>query len=147
MDRKAQGAVEFTLIIAFVIFIFILIFGILAEELQFNQKQVGDSIAESVLDLMHDEIIFAKSKEAGFSRYFKLPAIVNGENYTLQMVESQLILNVHNKEYVKFIDTDVNGSINIQDSLNENMTGIRITKLTGEMIVEHCANCGYSYFL
>lgn len=119
-----------------------MIFGFFADELQRSQKQVRESRAESVLNLVDQEIKFAKGKETGFSRFFLLPALVNDYNYTLIMEDHSLVINTSGGEYVKLLGADVNGSINIWDSLNASMRELRVTKLASEVIVEHCANCG-----
>ena len=73
-----------------------------------------------------------------------MPALVNGQVYTLQLINFEMVLNASNKEFVKLLD-DINGTINITDSLNASMREIRVTKIPGEVIIEHCANCGYLF--
>ena len=88
--------------------------------------------------------MFSIGKETGFSRHFLMPALVNGQLYTLQLINYELVLNASDIEFVKLLD-GVNGTINITDSLNASMREIRVTKIPGEVIIEHCANCGYLF--
>jgi len=120
------------------------VFALLANELRANQKETDDSRAENVLDLLEEEILFANVKETGFSRYFLMPALINGQIYTLQSNDYEIVLNISNTEYVRLFD-GINGTINITDSLNASMRELRVTKIPGEVIIEHCANCGYLF--
>ena len=68
-------------------------FGLLGNELGRNQKEVADDRVESLLEILDEEVIFADNKEIGFSRTFKLPALINGLNYSLYLNNSPYIIS------------------------------------------------------
>lgn len=110
---KAQFAIEFIVLIAFMFLIFVGFIAVITSKIIEAKENERQGIAEDIAALARNEIDLAKSVSNGYSRDFKLPAKVEGNIYTIEIIGNrELVVNYIDKEYVSFLPENVEGNIN-----------------------------------
>jgi hypothetical protein len=110
---KAQFAIEFIVLIAFMFLVFVGFIAVITSKIIEAKENERQKIAEDIATLARNEIYLAKSASNGYSRNFKLPAKVEGNSYTIVIIDDrELVVDYIDKEYVSFLPEDVEGSIN-----------------------------------
>ncbi|MEK6896549.1 MAG: hypothetical protein AABX12_03785 [Nanoarchaeota archaeon] len=84
---KGQSALEFMLLVGFVMFMFVALYGVLNMQLSDRAQQ---GIYESLLDrsqVVQEEIALAHASEDGYRRVFTLDVEVYGQPYNMTIVD------------------------------------------------------------
>jgi len=114
---NAQFAIEFIVLIAFMFLVFLVVVSVVTTkilEAKENERQV---IAEDIATLAINEIELARSVSDGYARTFILPNTVNGNTYTIAIIDDrELIVNYIDKEHVSFLQDDVVGNLNVGEN-------------------------------
>src|SRR3989344_6539539 len=121
---KAQFAVEFVILLAFMFFLFLGILAIISAKIFEAKEDEIQLIAENIATLVTSEVDTAKPLSDGYTRTFSIPNKIKGNDYQIGIIDNrELIVNYLDKEYVYFLPEKVEG--NVGRGIN------RIRKLNG----------------
>ncbi|MDP7476439.1 MAG: hypothetical protein QF655_02300 [Candidatus Woesearchaeota archaeon] len=110
---KAQFAIEFIVLIAFMFLIFVGFIAVITSKIIEAKENERQKIAEDIATLARNEINLAKSASNGYSRTFNLPRKIKGIGYDIEIIENrELVVTYIDKEYVSFLPEKVEGNIN-----------------------------------
>lgn len=115
MPRKtnAQFAIEFVVLISFMFLIFLGAITVITSKVLEAKESERQQIAEDIATLAENEIKLAKSATDGYSRIFKLPNKIGGNDYTIEIIANrELVVTYLDKEYVLFLPEKIVGNIN-----------------------------------
>ena len=112
MSKKTQFAIEFTFLMAFMFVIFLSFTGIITAKILDAKENQRQQIAEDVAVFANNEIELAQSVSDGYSRNFTLPSRINGNNYSVIILDNrEIVANYLDKEYVAFMKGNVTGNL------------------------------------
>ena len=110
---KAQFAIEFIVLIAFMFLVFVGFIAVITSTIIEAKENERQKIAEDIATLARNEINLAKSASNGYSRTFNLPRKIKGIGYDIEIIENrELVVTYIDKEYVSFLPEKVEGNIN-----------------------------------
>ena len=117
-SSKAQFAIEFIVLIAFMFIIFLGFMTIITSKILEAKENERQKIAEDIAILARDEIDLARSVSDGYIRTFTLPGKIEGNSYTIAIIDNrELVVNYLDKEHVLFLQDNVVGDLG--NGLNE----------------------------
>ena len=112
-EKNAQFAIEFIVLIAFMFIIFVGFTAISTSRVLEAKENERQQIAQDIAALAKNEIDLAVKVSDGYSRTFKLPVAVDGNTYSIVMIDNrELVVNYLDKVYVVFLQDNVRGNIN-----------------------------------
>ena len=85
MLKKAQTAVEMSIVVTFLFAIFIVFVLVLADHLVEAANNADRQLLEDVTELVEQEVELASVVENGYKREFKLPATLSGIAYNISL--------------------------------------------------------------
>jgi hypothetical protein len=90
MKEKSQTAIEFLIVVGFVLGMFTILFLSIQEsnKSRIIEKNIND--VKQVALIVQEEINFAASSTDGYERTFSLPPKINGMNYDITLVKNGL---------------------------------------------------------
>ena len=110
--KKAQAAIEFAILLGFVLIGVSSLFVLLASTLERYDQNRDEAIIEQIINVVETEIFFARSAEGEFSREFFLPYNLQGISYTITFRDTrELLIRYKGIERVHFFTEDVIGNI------------------------------------
>ena len=110
---NAQFAIEFIILLSFMFLIFLGFTSIITSKILEAKENERQKIAEDIATLAKNEIDLARSVSDGYSRTFKLPKKIEGNSYTIEIIDNrELVVNYIDKEYVLFLQENIIGNIN-----------------------------------
>ncbi|MBI3027378.1 hypothetical protein HYY70_04645 [Candidatus Woesearchaeota archaeon] len=113
MFSKSQISMEFMLIFTLVLFISVAFLKTLHQNLSDLQDK-NDAIAmENLVNEIKNELILALQVHDNYIRRFDIPYKLNGKNYTLNLQEDELIINItegKSKQLRTFLPHEMKGS-------------------------------------
>lgn len=140
-SSRAQAAIEFTILIAFVGFVFVLIFGVFGNIISTQKEDIEQQQLDAFLQYIEDEINLAKGSPTGFSRVFTVPPSVNEKNYTFTFQNDAAAIALDERQSVKLFPAYTNGSFCVKP-INTSLRTITITKRSPtEVFLENCNDC------
>jgi len=117
-STKAQFAIEFIVLIAFMFLIFVGFIAVITTKILEAKDNERQGIVEDIATLVKNEIVLAKSVTDGYSRTFNLPPRIKGNIYSIEIIDNrELVVNYVDKEVVLFLPPNIQGNVNI--GLNE----------------------------
>jgi len=118
LNKKSQFAMEFILLITFMLIVFLGFFAVVSytiTDLEENKKQQA---AENIAALVDNEIKLARSVNDGYEKTFTVPKKIEGNNYTISIIENKELVVIYLEyEYVLFLPENIMG--NVSTGLNE----------------------------
>jgi hypothetical protein len=144
--RSGQTAVEFLVLVAFMLFVFTAFFLVIQERSNSVRQQTYNNALKGVSDLMVQEVTLAQQVRSGYRREFELPKTVNGESYLVSLYNyNEIVIRQDayaDSEYVVFLPAN----ITVQGASSAVITpGVRynITKnvVNGAEMIDMCASC------
>lgn len=142
MQKNAQVAIEFTILIAFIGLIFVVLSAVFMQLLTSSTKDKERERMENLVLYLTDELTLAKDNQVGYSRTFTFPGQVSGKNYTLWYRQDAITLSIDEYEVNKFLPTYVNGSFCIVSSADAAIRSLVVTKQSPtEVFLENCPSC------
>lgn len=87
--KKGQSTIEFTVLVSFMILMFSIFFVLIAQKLVDLRFERNNEIARAVKDVIETEFRLAKIAENGYFRQFKLPPIIEGMDYDINITDSK----------------------------------------------------------
>lgn len=141
--KKAQAAIEFTILIAFIGMVFVVLSAVFVQLLTSSTKDKERERMENLVQYLADELVLAKGNQVGYSRSFTLPGHISGKNYTLWYRQDAVTLDIDEYEVSKLLPTYVNGSFCIVSSAEQAIRSLAVTKRSPtEIFLENCPSCG-----
>ena len=111
---KAQFAIEFIVLIAFMFLIFVGFIAVITTKIIEAKENERQGIVEDIATLVKNEIDLAKSVTDGYLRTFNLPSRIEGNTYSVEMLDNrELVVNYIDKEYVLFLQGNIQGNVNL----------------------------------
>ena len=96
---KAQSAIEFIILIAFMFFFFILLFSIIYENTSEKNKDRKNLLVKEIALGVQDEINLALGSSEGYSRNFAVPEKVDNQEYTINITEGLVYVKTDDGKY------------------------------------------------
>ena len=113
MSSKSQFSIEFAVLTAFMFLVFVAFIAVITSKVAESKENERLKIAEDIATLARNEIELAKSASNGYSRNFELPSKIRGSSYTIKIIDNrEIVVNYIDKEYVLFLQENVQGSLN-----------------------------------
>jgi hypothetical protein len=113
MPKKSQFSIEFAVLIAFMFLVFVAFIGVITSKVVESKENVRLKIAEDIATLARNEIELARSASDGYTRNFQLPVKISGNSYTIRIIDNrELVVNYIDKEYVLFLQENIQGNLN-----------------------------------
>lgn len=128
MNKKLQSAIEFMIMIGFVLFFFFTFFFIINANLAEEFKERNNKEVKNIALTAQDEISLAVEASDGYSRQFELPEKVANRDYDINIIESLIYLNTTDGEYALALPT-----VNVSGNLKTGSNTIR--KQNGEVLL------------
>jgi hypothetical protein len=88
MKEKSQTAIEFLIIVGFVLGLFTILFLSIEESNKSKIIEQNTIAVQEVAYTIQDEIDLASSSTDGYKRTFNLPTRINGMNYDITLVNT-----------------------------------------------------------
>src|SRR3989344_7331454 len=112
--NKSQFALEFIVLIAFMFLIFVGFFAVVSARILEAKEGENKQIAQSLANLVFDEIKLANSAANGYSRTFNVPSKIKGNTYAISIASNrELTVNYLGNEHVIFLPGNVQGNVNL----------------------------------
>ena len=122
--KKSQTAIEFVLLIGFVLFAFTIFFVIINYNTEDKQNQKRQVAIESVAETVKDEIDLAYNSEDGYIREFNLPETLNGLEYDLNISEDIVdVYTINSNNRVSVVIKEISGDIIKGDNIIRKING------------------------
>lgn len=116
--KKAQFAMEFILLIGFMLMISVGFFAIVNYKMVEEEEKGKQQAVENIASLIDNEVKLAKSVNDGYKKTFNLPKKIDGNDYGVRIIGNrELIVNTSVYEYILFLPENVIG--NVSTGLNE----------------------------
>src|SRR3989338_2382770 len=125
MPKKSQFSIEFAVLTAFMFLIFVAFIAVITSKVAELKENERLKIAEDIATLARNEIELAKSASNGYARNFELPVKVDGNSYSIQIIDNrEIVVDYIDKEYVIFLQENVRGNLNPGANTIRKETGI-----------------------
>lgn len=94
---------EFMLLAAFLLFMFIVVLGVVSTETAYINKKREIIIAEDIVTKVQKEINLAARVLDGYSREFTLPQKLGRKDYNISIVGNEVILKTEKQDFWRVI--------------------------------------------
>ncbi|MDP3764893.1 MAG: hypothetical protein Q8R04_00115 [Nanoarchaeota archaeon] len=103
---------EFIVLASFMLLVILGFFAVTSSKMLESREEGYKKTAEDIANFAYREIEIAKSVNDGYTRILEMPQAVNGINYSISVIDNrELIVNYLGYEYIKFLPSNVTGSI------------------------------------
>lgn len=143
--KKSQVSFEFTLSIVIGMVVVLALAGIFANKLHDVMQDSKDQQVTALLDILDDEVTFAKGAQLGYARTFGLPITVEGENYSLNLTEGTIAISYLGKEYTRGFSFFLNGSLCL-NALNESTGEFEVRRSATGVTLSSCPACVPNFY-
>jgi len=110
--KKAQGSVEFIILIGFILFFFIAFLVIIQENIGDKTKERQNVLLGEVVKIVQDEINLAYESSEGYSRDFEIPDKINNQDYEINITAGDVYAVISGgKNAIALPVAEVNGEI------------------------------------
>jgi len=140
MNQKAQISFEFTMSFVIGLLVVLALIAMFANKLNEVVNDARDEQVTALLDILDDEITFAKGTQAGYKRVFELPVAVEGENYSINLTEGTIAISYLSKDFTRGFNFQVNGSLCLTD-LNESTRVFVVERGSASVTMHACPDC------
>lgn len=125
---KSQTAIEFVILIAFVLFFFVTFSLVIQGNMSDKLREKKNLAIKEIALTVQDEINLASSSSDGYFRTFKLPKDLNGQAYNIELNEGMVYIYTFDNKYAMALPIANVTVVNlIQKGVNN------ITKENGEV--------------
>lgn len=145
MSTKAQVSFEFMVSIAIGMLVVLGLIVLFANKMNDVIQDSRDQQITAILDIVEEEVIFAKGALTGYSRQFTLPISVDGENYSLNLTDGTIAISYRGKDYTRGFSHRINGSICLV-ALNETTRTFDVRKGANTVTMSSCVGCVPNFY-
>jgi len=111
-QKNAQSAIEFVVLVGFVLFFFFITYSIVQENTADKQKERQSLIVKDAALAVQDEINLALQSSEGYYRSFKIPENVGNQEYNITIVEEMVYIRTQDgKNAMAFPVQNVTGQL------------------------------------
>lgn len=96
---KSQTAIEFVILIAFVLFFFVTFSLVIQGNMSDKLREKKNLAIKEIALTVQDEINLALESTDGYSRQFKIPENLNGQEYEISINEGMVYIITVDKKY------------------------------------------------
>jgi len=122
---KAQFAIEFATLMAFMFFVFVGFVALSATKVLESREDERQRIAQDIAELAKSEIDLGLAVADGYKREFELPVRVKGSSYGIEIIDDrELVVTYLDKEHVIFLPDNVRGNLTCGTNTIERIEGI-----------------------
>ena len=139
-NTKAQVSFELMVSIAIGMLVVLGLIVLFANKMNDVIQDSRDQKITAILDIVEEEVTFAKGALTGYSRHFTLPITVDGENYSLNLTDGTIAISYQGKDYVRGFSHRINGSLCLT-SLNDTTRTFDVRKGTNTVTMSSCPDC------
>jgi hypothetical protein len=105
---RGQTALEFMVLLGFMLIIFTTFFYVLKERSSISTQQNRYSELATVSDIVREEVTTANQVKDGYRRVFELPRTVSGSSYRIALdSQNEITITTTDEEYFIFLPTNV----------------------------------------
>jgi uncharacterized protein (UPF0333 family) len=122
-NLKAQGSMEFLVAISLIILFFILFIYVIGENTFSINKQKREIIMSDILNKAKEELVLAQQMHDGYLRKFIIPEKISNNEYTINIISNQLIINTSSGDYWVTIP-ETQGDIHLGENLIRKEKGV-----------------------
>ena len=139
-NTKAQVSFEFMVSIAIGMLVVLGLIVLFANKMNDVIQDSRDQQITAILDIVEEEVTFAKGALTGYSRHFTLPITVDGENYSLNLTDGTIAISYQGRDYTRGFSHRINGSLCLA-SLNDTTRTFDVRKGTNTVTMSSCPDC------
>ena len=99
VKKKGQSAIEFVILIGFVLLFFSIFFLATQENMSDKIREKQNIAIKEVALTVQDEINLAFKSSDGYSRKFKLPEKIGNQDYDINIIEDMVYIKTENNKY------------------------------------------------
>lgn len=111
MNRKAQSATEFVLLLSFMLLVFFVFFGILQQRISDITAKQDILYLQEANNVVLSELQLAEQVHADYTRTFSLDSL-GDKSYSISFTDPyELTARFDDKSYVNFLSTPVGGEL------------------------------------
>lgn len=114
--------------------------AIFANKLHDVMQESKDQQVTALLDILDDEVTFAKGAQPGYARTFDLPITVDGENYSLNLTKGTIAISYLGKDFTRGFFFPLNGSLCL-DTVNDSTKVFEVRRSASEVTLSSCPEC------
>ncbi len=110
--KKAQSALEFLIIIAFMMLVFVSFFSVASSQFSNVREQKRMGTAEEISRLVVNQVDLAAGLSDGYASTFVIPETVEGNAYSLQVIDGrEVVVIFQDYEHVAFLSQNITGNV------------------------------------
>ncbi len=111
-SKRSQSAIEFVILVGFVLFFFVTFILVVQGNISDKMREKKNFAIKEIAMTVQDEINLASESTDGYSRVFKIPENLNGQDYDIIINEGMVYVHtLDNKYTTTFPVADVTGII------------------------------------
>ena len=99
MNEKAQTAIEFAILVGFILFFFTIFFISIQENMSDKLSEKQNLMLKQTALTIQDEINLALDSSDGYSREFNVPEKIGNRDYDVSLVEDMVYLKTQDEKY------------------------------------------------
>jgi hypothetical protein len=112
MKSKSQSSIEFIILIAFVLFFFVVFFIFIQARMSDDIRSKQDKAVEEVALTVQDEINLASGASEGYSRVFSIPDKIGNVDYSVSLVGNSVYVQTQdNRSAILLPVASITGNI------------------------------------
>jgi hypothetical protein len=124
-QKKSQSAVEFIIIVGFIMFFFGVFLLLLSQQFGEKSKEDDNQDLTFAINNVQDEIMLAAKSSEGYSRNFVIPDNINGKDCNLTLSDGMIYGYIINGKSSMAIPTiNVTGNIRVGNNIIEKQGGV-----------------------
>lgn len=127
-SKRSQTAIEFVILIAFVLFFFVTFSLVIQGNMSDKLREKKNLAIKEIALTVQDEINLASSSSDGYFRTFKIPKNLNGQEYSIELNEGMVYIHTLDNKYAMALPI---GNITVVNSIQKGENNI--TKENGEV--------------
>ncbi len=123
MDKKAQGGIEFLIVMGLALFLFTSFFVAINVNTAEKQGEKERLLMKNLAISVKDEIDLASKTSYGYRRKFFLPKLLLGNQYEIEITENNFIYIQTDSNALSLKVKQVEGQIKKEENIIENEQG------------------------
>lgn len=139
-SQKSQVSFEFMVSIAIGMLVVLGLIVLFANKMHDVIQESKEQQVTAILDIIDEEVTFAKGALTGYSRQFSLPVSIDGENYSLNLTDGTIAISYMGKDFTRGFSHKINGSLCLS-VLNSSTSIFEVQKGTNTVTLSSCPDC------